>query len=185
MTIDRRNFLQAGGGLLIGFVLPLKAQLPVEQEPPYPGLFGPFPAMAMPTPEGKPNAYIQIRADETVTFMITRAEMGQGVLTACSQLLAEELDCDWTKVRPQFAPVDTPLYGYQGTVGSLSIRTTWAPLRRAGAAAREMLLAAAAQKWGVEASQCRADNGFVINEGNQSHFSYGSLAEAASRAFLS
>jgi isoquinoline 1-oxidoreductase subunit beta len=180
MSIDRRDFLQVGGGLLIGFVLPAGAQLPDEREPTYPGLSGPFPAMALKTPEGKPNAYIQIRTDETISLMITRAEMGQGVLTSCSQLLADELDCDWTKVRPEFAPVDTPLYGYQGTVGSLSIRTTWGPLRSAGAAAREMLVAAAAQKWGVDPSQCRTENGFVIQTASQTRLSYGSLAETAS-----
>src|SRR5262249_11018272 len=100
---------------------------------------------------------------------------------SCSQLLAEELECDWTKVRTQFAPVDTPNYGYQGTVGSQSIRTMWDPLRKNGAAAREMLITAAAQRWGVDRAQCRAENGFVVRTTDQGRVSYGSLAEAASK----
>ena len=85
-----------------------------------------------------------------MTLFVTRAEMGQGITTSCSQILAEELDCDWKNVRARFAPVDTAAYGYQGTVGSLSIRTMWNPLRKAGAAARQMLIDAAAQQWGVD-----------------------------------
>ncbi len=180
MSIDRRSFLQAGAGLLIGFVLPESSDASVN-DPPYPGLYGPFAAMNIPTPDGKPNAYIHIGTDEIVTLMVTRAEMGQGIATACAQLLAEELECDWTKVRTQFAPVDTPLYGYQGTVGSRSIRSMWGPLRRAGAEGREILIDAAAQKWGVDRSQCRAENGFVINRGNQARLSYGSLTESAAK----
>ena len=180
MSIDRRSFLQASAGLVISFVLPESSDA-AANEPPYPGLYGPFPAMNMPTPDGKPNAYIHIGTDETVTLMVTRAEMGQGIATSCAQLLAEELECDWTKVRTEFPPVDTPLYGYQGTVGSRSIRTMWGPLRKAGAEGREILIDAAAQKWGVDRSRCRAENGFVIRRDNQARLSYGSLAESASR----
>jgi isoquinoline 1-oxidoreductase beta subunit len=107
--------------------------------------------------------------------------MGQGPTTACSQLLAEELECDWSKVRMQFAPVDPASFGHQTTVGSQAIRSTWEPLRRAGAEAREMLKQAAAQQWGVDKSQCRAENGFVVNASTGARLSYGSLADAAAK----
>ncbi len=90
----------------------------------------------------------------------------------------------WTatgrKVRTEFAPVDTTLYGpVQGVVGSMSIRTLWSPLRRVGATGRAMLIDAAAQKWGVDKSQCRTENGFVINTSTNDRLSYGSLSDAA------
>ena len=107
--------------------------------------------------------------------------MGQGPVTSLSQLLAEELDCDWKQIRTEFAPVD-PAYGpLQGTFGSMSIRTSWDPLRKAGASARDMLLDAAAQKWGVAKSQLRTENGYVINTANNARLSYGSLADAAGK----
>ena len=80
------------------------------------------------------SAYIHIAADGAVTFSITKAEMGQGTVTSLSMLLAEELDCDWKTVRTEFAPVNPALYGQQGVFGSSSIRTTYGPLRQAGAA---------------------------------------------------
>ena len=107
--------------------------------------------------------------------------MGQGPTTACSQMLAEELECDWAKVRMEIAPVDPDLYGLQSTVGSLAVRTTWDPLRRVGAEAREMLVQAAAQRWNVSPSACRAENGFVIKTSTGERLSYGALAEAASK----
>ncbi len=102
-------------------------------------------------------------------------------MTSLSQLLAEELDCDWKQIRTEFAPVD-PAYGpLQGTFGSMSIRTCWDPLRKAGASARDMLLDAAAQKWGVAKSQLRTENGLVINTATNARLSYGSLADAAGK----
>jgi isoquinoline 1-oxidoreductase beta subunit len=138
------------------------------------GLFGP-------PPDGKPNAYIRIGADDSVTFFIPKSEMGQGPTTACSQMLAEELECDWTKVRMQVAPVDPASYGHQTTVGSMAIRTSWDPLRKAGAQAREMLIAAAAQQWNVSSSSLRADNGFVIDAVGNRTIRFGAIADAASR----
>jgi isoquinoline 1-oxidoreductase beta subunit len=96
-------------------------------------------------------------------------------------LLAEELDCDWKQVRTEFAPVD-PAYGpLQGTFGSMTTRTCWVPVRKAGASARDMLLDAAAQKWAVAKSQLRTENGYVINTANNERVSYGSLADAAGK----
>jgi isoquinoline 1-oxidoreductase beta subunit len=180
VEMDRREFLEIGAGLLIGFAMPQFTGVRVEDAP-YPTLYGPFPAMQIQPPDGKPYAYIQIAKDENVTLLFTRAEMGQGIMTSCSQILAEELDCDWKNVHVRFAPVDTNLYGYQGTVGSLSIRTMWSPLRKAGAAAREMLIEAAAQQWAVNRAQCRSENGFVIDSSTRKRASYGSLAEAAAK----
>ncbi len=188
MSIDRRSFLQVGAGLMISIVLPGSPQDPDAPQGPPP--LNPYAQFLDPPPvevissrlrNGMPNAFIHIAPDETVTLQITRAEMGQGPLTACAQLLAEELDCDWSKVRVEFAPINTAVYGHQTTVGSQSMRTTWEPLRNGGACAREMLISAAAQQWGVDSSQCRAEKGFVINSATQARLSYGTLADTASK----
>ncbi len=136
---SRRGFLQASasavGGLLIGFSLPERSRLAAQTAD-----------TAAPITL---NAWIHIAPDDTVTFMIHKVEMGQGTVTSLSQLLAEELDCDWGKFRTEFPPVDK-IFGFQGVVGSQSIRTSWDSLRRAGATARVMLVQAAAQQWGVD-----------------------------------
>ncbi len=160
--VNRRDFLASAAGLVLGFALPTKA-----------------PAQGRGQVPAKPSAYIHIAPDDSVTFIITKAEMGQGTVTSLSMLLAEELDCDWKKVRTEFAPVDPASYGMQGVFGSASIRTSWIPLRRAGATARTMLVQAAAQQWGVDASQLRTENGFVV--GPSGRLSYGALTEAASK----
>src|SRR5439155_5036556 len=108
---------------------------------------------------GKLNAFVRIGADDTVTLYIHKAEMGQGTVTSLSMLLAEELECDWKKIRTEFPGVDPVAYGpMQGVFGSMSVRTSWEPLRKAGATAAEMLVQAAAEKWNVPKSQCRAEN---------------------------
>ncbi|HEY1263886.1 MAG TPA: xanthine dehydrogenase family protein molybdopterin-binding subunit [Terriglobales bacterium] len=173
--VDRRSFLRnsaaGAAGLIIGFYLPDKRAL----------------AELAPVPEGgfAPNAWIRIAPDNTVTLVIDRSEMGQGVITSISMLLAEELECDWKKVRYELAPADkayfNPIFGMQGTGGSMSIRAAWKPMLTAGATAREVLLEAAAQRWGVEKSLCRAENGAVINTKTRARASYGSLAAAASK----
>ena len=166
--VNRRDFFKTttagAAGLMLAFAVPEKNQLDAQNPPP---------------PVFKPTAFIHIGKDESVTFILPKAEMGQGPITSLSQILAEELDADWTKVRAEFAPVNPALYGFQGVVGSMSIRTLWKPLRQVGATGRAMLMEAAAQKWGVAASQLRTDNGFVINPSNNSKLSYGTLAEAA------
>jgi isoquinoline 1-oxidoreductase beta subunit len=172
INVSRRGFLAASGGLVIGFVLAPRGAH--AQDMPTTGYFGPF-------PEHRPNAYIRIGADDSVTFLIPRSEMGQGPTTGCSQMLAEELGCDWTKVRMEIAPVDPDTYGLQTTVGSMATRTTWVHLRRAGAEAREMLILAAAQQWNVSPSQCKADTGFIVNTATGARLSHGKLAEAASK----
>jgi isoquinoline 1-oxidoreductase beta subunit len=96
-------------------------------------------------------------------------------------LLAEELECDWKKIHTAFPGIDRAFGGNQGVVGSQSIRSSWQPLRQAGAAAREMLIQAAAQKWGVDKSQCHAENSAVINTAGNARLSYGELAEDAAK----
>jgi isoquinoline 1-oxidoreductase beta subunit len=131
---------------------------------------------------GKLNAYVQVGADDMVTLYIHKAEMGQGTVTSLSMLLAEELECDWKKIKTEFPGVDPVAFGQmQGVFGSMSIRTSWEPLRKAGATACEMLVQAAAQKWNVPKSQCRAENSTVVNLNTKERLSYGSLAEAASK----
>jgi isoquinoline 1-oxidoreductase beta subunit len=116
-----------------------------------------------------PNAYLRITPDSRVTVVCGSAEMGQGVLTAIPMLLAEELDADWSKVSVEQAPVDkaynNPMFGMQVTGGSTTVRAHWEPLRKAGAAAREMLVAAAAAQWKVDAASLRTENGQVISDG--------------------
>lgn len=172
--MNRRGFLKTtaagAGGLIVGFYLPESSKLAADA----PGT-------------GKLNAFVRVGSDDSVTLTIHRAELGQGSVTALSMLLAEELECDWSRIRTEFAPVDPVHYGtlgsttLQGVFGSLSVRTSWEPLRKAGATAREMLIAAAAQKWGVDKSQCHAGNSSVVNTATNARLSYGSLADAASK----
>lgn len=131
-----------------------------------------------------PNAWIRIDADGWVTIVNSQSEMGQGTLTSMAMIVADELEADWSKVRVEQAPVD-PRYGNPGfggqqfTAGSFSIRgllTTW---RRAGAAAREMLIAAAAKEWGVPASEVYAEQGKVIHRPTGRVVTYGALADKA------
>jgi isoquinoline 1-oxidoreductase beta subunit len=160
LKLDRRSFLKAGvataGGLFIGFHLPLSSKLEAA------------------TTSANLNAFIHISSDDIVTFSIHKSEMGQGPVTSLSQLLAEELDCDWKQVRTEFAPVG-PAYGpMQGTFGSMSMRTCWDPMRKAGASARDMLLDAAAQKLGVPKAQLGTETGQVIDTATNTRLSYGS-----------
>jgi isoquinoline 1-oxidoreductase subunit beta len=171
-SVTRREFLETtgivGAGLVLGFHLPGG------------GRFGAVADRAAPF---APNAWLRVGADESVLVVVDRSEMGQGVTTALPMLLAEELDADWSKVRIEFAPADkaytNPLFGMQGTGGSTSVRAAWQPLRKAGAAARDMLVAAAAQTWGVDKSACRTERGAVIHEPSQRRLSYGRLVAKA------
>ena len=170
--IDRRKFLQrsagAGSALLLGFCLP-GAVLAARDE-------------GAAAPSFKPNAFIRIDRDNVVTVIVGRSEMGQGVLTSLPQIVAEELDADWSKVRWEQSPAH-PDYNRPGTPmmitgGSWSVRSSWETLRKAGATARAMLVAAAADIWKIDASTLRTDNSMVIGPGKR-RLSYGELAEKA------
>lgn len=127
-----------------------------------------------------PNAWLKISKDGTVTITVAKSEMGQGVRTALPMIVAEELDADWSKVKIEQAVADGR-YGGMGTGGSTSVRTSWDRLRKAGAAARQMLLQAAAARWGVPADECRTESGAVFHTPSNRTLPYGELIEEASR----
>ncbi|AFM23633.1 molybdopterin-dependent oxidoreductase [Desulfomonile tiedjei] len=128
------------------------------------------------------NPFIRIGIDEIVTIVVNHSEMGQGVYTSLPMLIAEELECDWTKIRVVAAPVDPVYnhteYGIQATGGSTSISSEWERLRRVGASAREMLLIAAAKSWGVDKTSCRAEKGAIVHSSGK-RLTFGQLAEKA------
>jgi isoquinoline 1-oxidoreductase beta subunit len=170
--MKRREFLKfslaASGGLLIGFYLPGTGKLASAQES----------ANAF-----VPNAFVRVGTDERVTVIVNHSEMGQGVYTSLPMLLAEELDADWSKVGFESAPVDPkynhPAFGMQMTGGSSSVWSGLEQFRQAGAAARAMLVAAAAQRWNVDPESCRTESGAVFDTSNRK-LTYGQLvAEAA------
>jgi CO/xanthine dehydrogenase Mo-binding subunit len=125
-----------------------------------------------------PNAYLRITADDKITIVVARSEMGQGVRTALPMILAEELEADWKQIEIEQAGAST-LYGDQGTGGSASVKSTWDPMRKAGAAAREMLISAAALTWGVPRSTCAAQAGYILHGASKRRMSYGELAAKA------
>jgi isoquinoline 1-oxidoreductase beta subunit len=175
LNLNRREFLKvsaaAGGGLLIGLYLPGRLEA----------------AAGPPTEVGfMPNAFLRIAPDNTVTVISKHLEMGQGVYTGLPTIVADELDADWSQIRVESAPADATRYGNlawggtsQGTGGSTSTTNSWDQLRRAGATARAMLIAAAAQTWKVDARTLRAENGFVIDTQGKRRTSYGELASLA------
>jgi len=167
--LTRRDFLQTsalgGAGLVIAFYLPAKAELHGQGAP----------------PSFQPNAWLQIDPEDNVTIWVGKSEMGQGVRTSLPMIVAEELDADWTRVRVEPALADSRKYGNQLTGGSTSVRTSWEPLRKAGAQARAMLIAAVAQSWGVAPNSCRTESGSVIHEPSGRRAGYGSLVEAAAK----
>ncbi|HZQ69451.1 MAG TPA: xanthine dehydrogenase family protein molybdopterin-binding subunit [Terriglobales bacterium] len=161
--LSRREFLTAGAaagaGLVIGFYLP------------HGGAASGKNAFA-------PNAYLKIASDGKITIVVARSEIGQGVRTSLPMILAEELEADWKQIQIEQAGAST-LYGDQSTGGSASVRTTWDPMRKAGAAAREMLISAAALEWGVPRSGCKAENSTVIHAASNRKLTYGELASKA------
>lgn len=125
-----------------------------------------------------PNAWVHIAPDDSVTVVLAKSEMGQGVTTGLPTLVAEELDAAMDRVRIEFA-LPGPDYPDMGTGGSTSVRESWMPLREAGATARAMLVAAAAKQWGVDPQTCRTRASVVYHNPTNRSASYGSLATAA------
>lgn len=160
--LSRREFVAAGvaagAGLVVGFYLPHGGKTGKE-------IFS-------------PNAYVRITPDDKITIVVARSEMGQGVRTALPMILAEELEADWKRIEIEQAGAST-LYGDQTTGGSASVRTTWDPMRKAGAAAREMLISAAALTWGVGRAGCAAQKGAVVHAASKRRLSYGELVGKA------
>ncbi len=161
-ALSRREFVAAGvaagAGLVVGFYLPHGGKTSK-------GIFS-------------PNAYVRITPDDKITIVVSRSEMGQGVRTALPMILAEELEADWKRIEIEQAGAST-LYGDQTTGGSASVRTTWDPMRKAGAAAREMLISAAALTWGVGRAGCAAQEGAVVHAASKRRLSYGELVGKA------
>jgi isoquinoline 1-oxidoreductase subunit beta len=179
-TLSRRALLSAaaaaGGGLLIGF--PLRMPALAQQAAPAPA--------APSAPPPVPGAFIRISADNRVTFLVPYVEMGQGAYTSQMQILAEELDVDPAKVIVEAAPANeaiysSPILGGQITGGSLSLRGAWLTMRSAGAAARLMLVEAAARRWGVPADSCRTADGAVHHPATGRTLVYGAVADEAAR----
>ncbi len=169
-STTRRGFLASAGAtaLVIGFTLPTSGR-----------------ALAAADKNFAPNAWLRITPDNRITVVCGSSEMGQGVLTAIPQLLAEELDADWTNVGVEQAPVsasyNNPAFGMQATGGSTTVRGHWEVVRRAGGTARAMLMAAAAEQWKVPASECSTADSHVMHKASGKKLSYGELVGAASQ----
>lgn len=171
---QRRAFLlacaAAGGGLALEFAFP-------------------FPTSAAASGEAgveEVNAWVVIHPDDRVVIRIARSEMGQGTLTALAQLVAEELDCDWARVSTEFASPNENLrrnrvWGSMSTGGSQGVRGSQDYVRKAGAAAREMLVAAAAAQWKVPATECSVDKGVITHGATRRSLRYGEVASAAAK----
>jgi isoquinoline 1-oxidoreductase subunit beta len=175
LKLSRRDFIVgsaaiAGGGLALGLTVPFDA------------------AYAEGTPEGatQVNLWVAIKPDDTCVIRVARSEMGQGTLTGLAQLVAEELECDWNKVTTQGVTPGENLaskraWGEMGTGGSRGIRTSQDYVRRGGAAARIMLLQAAADQWNVPAGELKVSKGVITHTASQRSLRYGEVAAAASK----
>jgi isoquinoline 1-oxidoreductase beta subunit len=178
--VSRRELLfagaAAGGGLLLGWRVDARPRI--------------IAAAAQATPSAfAPNAFIRIGRDGRVTMIIGQVEMGQGTYTSMPMLLAEELEVGLDQVQLEHAPPDdklyaNPIFGFQATGGSTSVQGLYEPLRRAGAAARSMLVAAAAETWNVDAASCRAHRGVVTHTTTGRTLAYGALVDRAARLLV-
>jgi isoquinoline 1-oxidoreductase beta subunit len=173
--LTRRSFLSQsialGGGLVVPFIFPVTGSRAAATENPASVTFA-------------PNGFIRVTSEGKISVIIPYVEMGQGIYTALTMLIAEELEVPMSKIDVEHAPADDKLYanpilGTQATGDSLSVRVTWTPLRMAGATARTMLVSAAAASWNVPADSCRAENGEVLHPPSGRKLSYGALAAIA------
>jgi isoquinoline 1-oxidoreductase beta subunit len=168
--INRRSFLHvsglAGGGLLVGFYL-RPAVAAQGATPPPPAL--------------SPNAFIRILPDGKVIITAKNPEVGQGIRTSLPMIIADELDVAWSAVTYEQADVDAAKYGPQSAGGSTGTPTNWTPMRQVGAAARQMLIAAAAETWGVPAAECTTAAGQVKHAASNRSIGYGAVATKAAQ----
>lgn len=186
-VIGRRLFLKAAAGAGAGLMIGCHVPAGETPEAPKKGADPSIKTEPKAPPKGDPlapNAWVRIGPDGAVTVILDKCEMGQGVETALVMLVAEELEVDPRGVNTSFAPVDpayiNPIFRLQATGGSTTIMGSWEPLQKAGAAARMMLIGAAARTWKVDESACRAENGEVIHAATGKRLGYGALvAEAA------
>src|SRR6266700_3367844 len=171
-NVSRRNFIvgstaAAGGGLALGFHLPLGV--------------GPANAQSAGNAGAEINAWVVVKPDDTCVIRIARSEMGQGTRTGLAQLVAEELECDWRKVDTESITPGQNLgrkrvWGEMGTGGSRGIRSSQDYVRRGGAAARIMLLQAAADEWGVPVGEITVEDGVITHAASKRSTSYGKVA---------
>src|SRR5437764_656756 len=164
-TLSRRDFVATSAGLVIAFHLPSRSPRADIDDAPF-----------------SPNAWIHIGSDGIVTLTVDKSEMGQGSQTGLAMILAEELEANWANVR--LGPVPENPAGWSrrmSTGGSTAIRTSWEPLRKAGAAAREMLIDAAASTWDVDPAACRAERGAVVHGPTKRRLTYGKLVAKAAK----
>ncbi|HKV62783.1 MAG TPA: xanthine dehydrogenase family protein molybdopterin-binding subunit [Candidatus Acidoferrum sp.] len=168
-VVNRRDFLKTGAAgsvaLVIGFHLSPRAfaDQATEQEKKIPNPF---------------DAWVRITPDNHATLILGKSEMGQGIMTALPMILAEELCLDWKNVRVEQAPTNPKIYDH-GTGGSGSVAGSWLPMRRAGAAAREMLITAAAARWNVSRDTCKAQDGGILHGARKNFLTYGELVPDA------
>ncbi len=166
--LSRRSFLSAsaaaGGGLMLTVTLPRFGE-----------------AVAQEGATSTLTAYIAIAADGAVTIQAKNPEVGQGIRTSLPMIIAEELDVDWADVTVVQAPFNEAIYGGQSAGGSFSTVWNFTPMRQAGAAGRQMLIAAAAQRWNVPPGECTTAAGIITHEPTRSRLSYGEVAAAAAR----
>ena len=170
VKVDRRSFLKTGvlgsTGLILGTQISCS------------GLFG---KKELPPATFSPNVFLTINEKGEVVIVAHRSEMGTGIRTSLPAVVADELEADWERVSIEQAVGDQSVYGDQNTDGSYSIRMFYMPMRRAGAAARMMLEQAAANRWGVNVSECKAQNHKVVNSSSGKEFEFGELADEASK----
>jgi isoquinoline 1-oxidoreductase beta subunit len=175
-AVSRRQFIKVGGvmggGLVLGFMLGPAAARGAARAANGAGQTGGERAFA-------PNAYVQVRPDGKVVLYAKNPEVGQGVKTSLPMIVAEELDADWSRVTVEQSTISAALYGDQFAGGSLSVTRNWDALRRAGAVARAMLVAAAAEALDVDASGLVTEAGYVIHQASGRRLGYGELAERA------
>ena len=170
-NISRRGFLKVvagvGAGLALGYFSGAEEAFGAEA--------------AIDDSVFAPSAFLRIALDGAITVTISRSEMGQGVRTSLAMLVAEELDADWSNVHIAQAPGNGRIYGQMMTVGSGSIRSMATPMRRVGAGARFLLVAAAAKMWGVDAAACTTESGKVLHAASGKSAGYGELCAAAAK----
>jgi isoquinoline 1-oxidoreductase subunit beta len=164
-AFDRRSFCRGGVALIVGFCVPLRGRARIIKT----------------ETSFRANAWVTVSTDDKITVLIEIPEMGQGTRTADVMMLADELEADWTAIRVEQAPTLPEIYKHLHTGGSGGTEATWMPMRRAGAQVREMLLAAAAERWNVAKNECHAERGAIVHAATGRHSRYGELVETASK----
>ncbi|MBL8564865.1 MAG: xanthine dehydrogenase family protein molybdopterin-binding subunit [Hyphomicrobiaceae bacterium] len=187
-TIERRTLLKglgaASAGLIVGvYIAPARAERPGQAQSAQSDVMA---AAGSQAGLFQPNAFVRIAPDSTVTVLIKHIEFGQGPYTGLATLVAEELDADWSQMRATSAPADVELYknlafGMQGTGGSTAMANSYEQMRKAGAAARALLIAAAAKSWSVPAGEISIEKGVLRHAGSGKSGTFGDFAEAAAK----